>query len=70
MHGLGSVYGQPDKYGVLFEKLRPIFIEQSPIGLHGVLDDLGWTCVLIDQTNGLLVEVKSHERGFPALPGN
>ena len=70
VHGLWSVYGQPDKYRVLFEELRPIVIKQRSIGLHGVLNDLRRAGVLFDEFNDLTIKTETHERGLAALPGN
>ena len=70
MHGLRSVYRQPDKYRVLLEKLRPIVIKQRSVGLHGVLNDLRRAGVLFDEFNDLTIKIETHERGLAALPGN
>ena len=52
---MGSVYGQPDKYRVLFEELRPLLIKQRSVGLHGVLNDLRRAGVLFDELNDLMM---------------
>ena len=65
-----AVHGEADEEAVLGEEGRPGLVEERPVRLDGVLDDLAGPTVALTSSRRPRKKSQAHERGLATLPGD
>ena len=69
VHFLGTVQAKPNNKTLGLQKVTPLFIEESTVGLHTVGDALVRGLMLALQRRNLAKVVQPQDGRFPAMPG-